>query len=105
MGSLCSKHDTHSGSQPILRGETAAGRRDYGSSTDARAAAAAAAERRLKSGQARGTGTRAGNSKAERLATQREPSEAGRLATQREPSKPTRMVSTFRREEEPLVWD
>ncbi|KAI6031814.1 hypothetical protein BKA83DRAFT_4205741 [Pisolithus microcarpus] len=91
MGSLCSKHNTHSGSQQILGGETAAGRRDYGSSTDARAAAAAAAERRLKSGQARGT--RSGTPKA------------GRLATQREPSKSTRMVSTSTREEEPLVWD
>ncbi|KAI6153575.1 hypothetical protein BKA82DRAFT_997190 [Pisolithus tinctorius] len=91
MGSLCSKRNTHSGSQQILGGSTTAtGRQDYGSSADARAAAAAAAERRLKSGQARRI--HAANPKG------------SRPATQQEASKGTRMP-TSNREEEPLVWD
>ncbi|KAG6335278.1 hypothetical protein ID866_3807 [Astraeus odoratus] len=70
MGSFCSKHDTHSGSQQVLGG--GAQGQGYRSSADVRAAAAEAAERRLKQGQARGT--HAANPKRGRLAAQLEAS-------------------------------
>jgi len=61
------------------------------STADARAAAAEAAERRLKSAQARGT--HASNPKR------------GRLANQLEASKAAKPVPASRQEEQPLVWD
>ena len=51
MGSLCSRPNTHSGSHQVLGGgaPSSSDARNYHSTTDTRAAAAEAAERRLKS--------------------------------------------------------
>lgn len=47
MGSLCSKLETHSGGHHVLGG-AGARQQNYGSTVDARMAAAAAAERRIQ---------------------------------------------------------
>ncbi|KAF9241367.1 hypothetical protein BU15DRAFT_73491 [Melanogaster broomeanus] len=95
MGSLCSKPGTHSGSHQVLGGGNTASSsngQDYGATTspDARAAAAEAAERRLKSERTRGTHT--SNPKR------------GRLTAQLQASKSAKPVPASR-QEEPLVWD
>ncbi|KAF8560370.1 hypothetical protein OG21DRAFT_1502671 [Imleria badia] len=92
MGSLCSRPGTHAGSHQVLgRGASSSNVQNYQSTTtDARAAAAEAAERRLKSAQARGT--HASNPKR------------GRLASQLEASKSAKPVPASR-QEGPLVWD
>jgi len=91
MGSLCSKSSAHSGGHTVL-GSTpgaanAAG--DASSPPNPRAAAAEAAERRLKTAQARGT--HASNPKKGQLASQ--------AAKQSSKFKPEP------REQERLVWD
>ncbi|KAG0708877.1 hypothetical protein DFH29DRAFT_794702 [Suillus ampliporus] len=91
MGSLCSKASAHSGGHQVL-GSTAtrSNGQDYGTTSppDPRAAAAEAAERRMKTAQARGTNASNPN--------------RGRLAGQVETAKVAKPVPTSR-EEEPLV--
>ncbi|KAN0100633.1 hypothetical protein V8E55_000617 [Tylopilus felleus] len=85
MGSLCSRPGTHSGSHQVLGGGalSSSNAPNYQSTTDARAAAVAAAERRLKSEQARGT--HASNPKRGHLAAQLEASKSAKpMPTQRE---------------------
>ncbi|KIJ68433.1 hypothetical protein HYDPIDRAFT_81520 [Hydnomerulius pinastri MD-312] len=90
MGSLCSKPGTHSGGHQVLGGNTASpNAQNYGTTSNPRAAAAEAAERRLKSAQARGTN--ASNPKR------------GRLAAQLEASKSAKAVPTSRQEEQVVV--
>lgn len=84
MGALCSKSNTHSGGHTLV-GPSTTGQAAPG---DARAAAAEAAERRLKSAQARGT-------------HHSNPNE-GRLAAKA--AQPVKIVPEERREER-LVWD
>ncbi|KAG2154864.1 hypothetical protein DEU56DRAFT_770854 [Suillus clintonianus] len=90
MGSLCSKSSVHSGGHQVL-GSTA-GQPNDGTTPppDPRAAAAEAAERRLKTAHARGTNASNPN--------------RGRLAEQVEAAKVAKPVPTPR-DEERLVWD
>ncbi|KIM66179.1 hypothetical protein SCLCIDRAFT_1211404 [Scleroderma citrinum Foug A] len=88
MGSLCSKLETHSGGHHVLGG-AGARQQNYGSTVDARMAAAAAAERRIQQEQVRGT--HASNPKR------------GHLASQLAASKST--TTPAAREEQRLVWD
>ncbi|KAF8140247.1 hypothetical protein EV363DRAFT_1393156 [Boletus edulis] len=74
MGSLCSRPGTHSGSHQVLGGPSSSNTQNGQSSTEARAAAAEAAERRVKSAQARGT--HASNPKRGHLAAQLEVSKS-----------------------------
>ncbi|KAG2044832.1 hypothetical protein BDR03DRAFT_937334 [Suillus americanus] len=92
MGSLCSKASAHSGGHQVL-GSTAAQSNDGTTATphsDPRAAAAEAAERRLKTAHARGTNASNPN--------------RGRLAEQVVTAKAAKPVPTPR-DEERLVWD
>jgi len=84
MGSLCSKSGSHSGGHTVLPSSIPGG----SSPSDPRAAAAEAAERRLK--EARARGTHASNPNQGKLAAQ--------LATQ------SKIVPEARQEER-LVWD
>ncbi|KAG1750007.1 uncharacterized protein EDB91DRAFT_1047118 [Suillus paluster] len=92
MGSLCSRASAHSGGHQVL-GSTAAqsNGQNYGttSAPDPRAAAAEAAERRLKTAQARGTNTSNPN--------------RGRLAGQVETAKAAKPEPTPREEERLVV--
>ncbi|KAF8445954.1 hypothetical protein L210DRAFT_2945575 [Boletus edulis BED1] len=88
MGSFCSRPGTHSGSHQVLGGPSSSNTQNGQSSTEARAAAAEAAERRVKSAQARGT--HASNPKR------------GHLAAQLEASKSVKPVPASRQEEGPL---
>ncbi|KAG2072666.1 hypothetical protein BDR04DRAFT_1096291 [Suillus decipiens] len=92
MGSLCSKTGAHSGGHQVLGG--AASQSNDGTTvtppSDPRAAAAEAAERRLKTAHARGTNASNPN--------------RGRLAEQVEAAKAAKSVPTPR-DEERLVWD
>lgn len=93
MGSLCSKTRAHSGSRHQVLGSTAAQSNDDTTVTphsDPRAAAAEAAERRLKTAHARGTNASNPN--------------RGRLAEQVETAKAVKLAPTPR-DEERLVWD
>ncbi|KAH7930988.1 hypothetical protein BV22DRAFT_977338, partial [Leucogyrophana mollusca] len=92
MGSLCSKSSNHSGGHQVLGGAASASdgqSQGYGSASDPRAAAAEAAERRLKAAQARGTHASNPN--------------RGRLAAQVEASKAPKPVSDARQEERLVV--
>ncbi|OAX42983.1 hypothetical protein K503DRAFT_766277 [Rhizopogon vinicolor AM-OR11-026] len=93
MGSFCSKARSHSGGHQVL-GSTAAQSNgqnyDAASPHDPRAAAAEAAERRLKTAKARGTNASNPN--------------RGQLAGQVEIAKAAKPIPTSR-EEERLVWD
>jgi len=88
MGSLCSKSGAHSSGHTVLASPSAALNPGGLSTTDPRAAAAEAAERRLKTAQARGTSASNPNQ--------------GKLASQL--AKPAKPVSQSRQEEN-LVWD
>ncbi|KIJ21734.1 hypothetical protein PAXINDRAFT_95248 [Paxillus involutus ATCC 200175] len=93
MGSLCSKgSNTVTGGHQVLSKNSTSppDGQNYGSTTNPRAAAAEAAERRLKSEQARAT--HASNPKR------------GRLAAQLEASRSAKPVPASRQEEQ-LVWD
>ncbi|KAG1864188.1 hypothetical protein DFJ58DRAFT_773001 [Suillus subalutaceus] len=92
MGSLCSKASAHSGGHQVL-GSTATQSNDGTTATlpsDPRAAAAEAAERRLKTAHARGTNASNPN--------------RGRLSEQVVTAKAAKLVPTPR-DEERLVWD
>lgn len=92
MGSWCSKAGVHSGGHQVL-GSTVAQSNDgttVAPPSNPRAAAAEAAERRLKTAHARGTNASNPN--------------RGRLAEQVEAAKAVRSVPTSR-DEERLVWD
>ncbi|PFH54491.1 hypothetical protein AMATHDRAFT_66 [Amanita thiersii Skay4041] len=92
MGSLCSKPGTHSGERITLAPSQSYGSRPQNGSasrpSDLREAAAAAAEQRLKTAQARGTN--ASNAQQGKLASQ--------LASQKK-------YVPEQRQEEQLVWD
>ncbi|KAF8898724.1 hypothetical protein BD779DRAFT_1485255 [Infundibulicybe gibba] len=69
MGLLCSKSNSHSGGHTVLSSSAdTPGRNQAAAPSDPRAAAAAAAEQRLKASQARGT--HASNPKKGQLAAQ-----------------------------------
>jgi len=88
MGSLCSKAGTHSPAHTVLASSSGPTTLGGPSRSDSRAAAAEAAERRLKAAQARGT----------TVANPNRGKLAGQLA------KPSKVVPESRQEER-LVWD
>ncbi|EIW64681.1 uncharacterized protein TRAVEDRAFT_139761 [Trametes versicolor FP-101664 SS1] len=92
MGSLCSKSGTVSGGHQVLGSASSSGPTGQpdGTRPDPRAAAAEAAERRMKASQARGTHSANPN--------------AGRLAAQLEAQKGAPRVPEPRQQEQ-LVWD
>ncbi|RDB28419.1 hypothetical protein Hypma_015504 [Hypsizygus marmoreus] len=88
MGSICSKSGTHTGGHVVLGSSSGPTNPAGPSPSDPRAAAAEAAERRLKEAQARGT--TASNPNQGRL--------AAKVANQSKLAPETR-------QEERLVWD
>ncbi|KAH7911190.1 hypothetical protein BJ138DRAFT_1086051 [Hygrophoropsis aurantiaca] len=91
MGSLCSRSSSHSGGHQVLGGaipSSGGPSQGYGSASP-RAAAADAAERRLKSAQARGTNASNPN--------------RGRLAAQLEATKTRKPLPEARQEERLVV--
>jgi len=88
MGSLCSKSSAFSGGHQVL-GSSTTGTGQGSDAPDPRAAAAEAAERRLKAQQVRGTNASNPNK--------------GQLANKLKASKTAKVPES--REEEQLVWD